>query len=270
MNKVNLYRSSRRTVAKDGNAQICFRCFFTTEFTDRDQYGVAYRESRARIYTRQICKNARYPSISMTASRDFHTLQAGIISSILFNMIPLLLCLFLSLQLYTAFSLPRIPPNNPPVSLIQIPTASNVSKPLSVHLTDNIEPLSDFPPNSSDTFAIPNTNLIIKFSEFGPTLDIAELNRLLTQAQDDIQIQIDDHGTDALAPYNMYRTWGDQDIALDVYRMTRHRITLRQFRSMVEGLGLYMIMGRRSREVKFRLLEVDSSSISVGGDIWLI
>ena len=30
-------------------------------------------------------------------------------------------------------------------------------------------------------------------------------------------------------------------------------ITLGQFRSLIEGLGLYMIKGRRARETRFRL-----------------
>ncbi len=47
-------------------------------------------------------------------------------------------------------------------------------------------------------------------------------------------------------------------------------MTLGQFRSLVEGLGLYMIKGRRSREATFRLREDGLSTQLVGGEIWFI
>ena len=49
-------------------------------------------------------------------------------------------------------------------------------------------------------------------------------------------------------------------------------ITLGQFRSLIEGLQLYMIRGRKARETRFRLSKegVVFTSNLVGGDIWLI
>ena len=49
-------------------------------------------------------------------------------------------------------------------------------------------------------------------------------------------------------------------------------ITLGQFRSLIEGLGLYMIKGRRARETRFRLSKegmVFTTNL-VGGDIWTV
>ena len=49
-------------------------------------------------------------------------------------------------------------------------------------------------------------------------------------------------------------------------------MTLGQFRSLIEGLGLYMIKGGRSREAKFGLSREgeDPWTYIAGGDIWLI
>ena len=99
------------------------------------------------------------------------------------------------------------------------------------------------------------------------------MNNLLTQAQDDIQMQINRHGTDALTPGDGYDPWGTENIALEVYKVsTDVRLTLGQFRSLIEGLGLFMVLKRRSREAKFRLLKEGgtTSTILAGGDIWLI
>lgn len=53
---------------------------------------------------------------------------------------------------------------------------------------------------------------------------------------------------------------------------TAVRMTLGQFRSLLEGLGLYMIKGGRSREAKFGLSRegADPWMDLAGGDIWLI
>ena len=53
---------------------------------------------------------------------------------------------------------------------------------------------------------------------------------------------------------------------------TARPMTLGQFRSLIEGLGLYMIKGRRSREAKFRLSREGEVPwmILAGGGIWLI
>lgn len=166
-----------------------------------------------------------------------------------------LICLSSLFRSHTALSLPSIPLANPPLSLILNPAASNISKP------------------TSDTFPIPDTDLVLIFSVFGPILEVAQLNILLTQAQDDIGIQIDQHGADALTPADAHRTWRTEDIALEVYQVTTYwRLTLGQFRSLIEGLGLYMIQSRRSREAKFRLLRVEGVTMTTlaGGDIWMI
>lgn len=166
-----------------------------------------------------------------------------------------LICFQLWLQLHTAFALSIIPLTNPSLSLMQNPAASNFSKP------------------TSDIFPIPNIDLVLSFSVFGPILEISELNELLTRAQDDIQTLINRHGADLLTPDDEYTPWQTGDIALEVYKLTTDgRLTLGQFRSLIEGLGLYMIKGKRSREAKFRLLREGEISLTslAGGDIWLI
>ena len=99
------------------------------------------------------------------------------------------------------------------------------------------------------------------------------MNDLLTQAQDDIQMQISRDGADARARLNTYSPWRVDNIVLDVYRFGDiDSITLGQFRSLIEGLGLYMVNGRRARETKFRLSkegEVFTTNL-MGGDIWLL
>ena len=104
-------------------------------------------------------------------------------------------------------------------------------------------------------------------------LDKFELHALLIDAQDDVQAQITRHGADFLLPHDLYDPWQTEDIALAVYRYPDSEgMTLGQVRSMVEGLGLYMIQGGRAREARFQLLvKDDDSSTKVGaGDLWLI
>ncbi|KAF6240005.1 hypothetical protein HO173_001613 [Letharia columbiana] len=184
-----------------------------------------------------------------------------------------LICLQLWLQLHTAFALSTIPLTNPSLSLMKNPAASNFSKPTYPQLHIQLPARTDIPPTSSDIFPIPNIDLVLSFSVFGPILEISELNELLTRAQDDIQTLISRHGADLLTPDDEYAPWHTGDIALEVYKVTTDgRLTLGQFRSLIEGLGLYMIKGKRSREAKFRLLRKGEISLTslAGGDIWLI
>ena len=59
-----------------------------------------------------------------------HTCCKGTSMSMPFNMKSLFNCFYMLLQLHSAFPLPSVPSNNPlSLSLIQIPTASNLSKP---------------------------------------------------------------------------------------------------------------------------------------------
>lgn len=133
--------------------------------------------------------------------------------------------------------------------------------------------LTDIPPTSSDTFPIPDTDLVLHFDVFGPLLNIADVNELLTLAEADIQAQINRHGADALISYEGYGPWRTADIALDVYEsVIEADLTLGEFHSLIGGLGLYMVRGRRSREAKFRMTRVREASYPdlAGGDLWLI
>lgn len=153
-----------------------------------------------------------------------------------------LTCLCLLFRLHTALSLPSTPLANPPLSLIQNPVASNLSKPTYPTPHTQLQAHTEHSPTSSDTFPIPNTDLILRFSVFGTILETSELNDLLTQAQEDVQVLISRHGTDVIAADDTYRPWRSENIALEVYRVTTdRRLTLGQLRSMIEGLGLYMI-----------------------------
>lgn len=113
---------------------------------------------------------------------------------------------------------------------------------------------TDMSSTSFDTFPIPDTNLVLRFSRFGPKLGILELDSLLTKAQDDIQTDINRYGANAWGPRVEYEPWTTNNIELGVYRFTTGWVPLLgQLRSLIEGLRLYMIKERRSREVKFRL-----------------
>ncbi|CAF9916621.1 hypothetical protein IMSHALPRED_003249 [Imshaugia aleurites] len=175
--------------------------------------------------------------------------------SILPNMQYILGFIISFLQLHTAFPLPTTLLTNPSASLTQNTAASNLSKP------------------TSDTFPIPDTDLVLHFDVFGPLLNIADVNELLTLAEADIQAQINRHGADALISYEGYGPWRTADIALDVYEsVIEADLTLGEFHSLIGGLGLYMVRGRRSREAKFRMTRVREASYPdlAGGDLWLI
>lgn len=179
----------------------------------------------------------------------------GTNKSMLLNAQSPFVCICLLLHTKTVFSLPGVPLTNPSLSLIQKPAASNLSKP------------------TSDTFAIPNTDLVLNFSVFGSVLEISQLDDLLTRAQDDIQTLINRYGADARTRDEAYDPWRTGDLALEIYRVTMPvRLTLGQFRSLIEGLWLYMIQNRRSREAIFRLLRESEHSLTTlaGGDLWLI
>ena len=86
-------------------------------------------------------------------------------------------------------------------------------------------------------------------------------------------MQINRHGTGAIAPLNRYNPWYAHNIVLDVYSASaREGMTLGQFRSLIEGLGLYMIKGKRSREARFLLSKEGELFLTnlAGGDIWSI
>ncbi len=154
-----------------------------------------------------------------------------------------LICLCSLPQLHTA--LPLLPLTNPSLS-IQNPAASNLSKPMYPPPYTQPQAHTDISPTSYDTFSIPNTDLVINFSSFGPILNILELNDLLTRAQDDLQTLINRHGADTPIPDDGYDPWRNQEIALEVYRVsTSATLTLGQFHSLIEGLWLYMIQERR-------------------------
>lgn len=196
-----------------------------------------------------------------------------------FNMKFPLFCFLMLLQLRFAFSLPSLPSNNPPsLSLIQNPAASNLSKPTCLptplpHLPPpthrKLHPLADIPPYSSDTFRIPDTDLVLNFESFGPILDIFDLRTLLTQAQDDIQTDVTRRGADATAPSHIYAPWLTRGIALQLHVMTR-AATLGQLGGLLEGLQLYLVKQGRARATRFRVLEQTSdwSVVLVVGEIW--
>ena len=62
-------------------------------------------------------------------SDNFSSMYKGTDSSMRFNMISPLLCLYSLLQLHAAFSLPSVPLNSPSLSLVSNPVAFNLSKP---------------------------------------------------------------------------------------------------------------------------------------------
>ena len=157
-----------------------------------------------------------------------------------------LICLCLLPQSHTAFSLPSVPLINPSLSVIRNPAVSNLSKPMYPPPYIQPQAYTDISPISYDTFSIPNTDLVIYFTIFGPLLDILELNELLARAQDDLQTLINRLGADALLADVGYDPWQQQDIALEVYRVsTSVSATLGQCHSLIEGLWLYMIQERR-------------------------
>lgn len=197
----------------------------------------------------------------------------GTNKSMLLNAQSPFVCICLLLHTKTVFSLPGVPLTNPSLSLIQKPAASNLSKPTYPSRYTQIQVRTNIPPTSSDTFAIPNTDLVLNFSVFGSVLEISQLDDLLTRAQDDIQTLINRYGADARTRDEAYDPWRTGDLALEIYRVTMPvRLTLGQFRSLIEGLWLYMIQNRRSREAIFRLLRESEHSLTTlaGGDLWLI
>ena len=60
---------------------------------------------------------------------SFSSIYKGTSSRMRFNMISPLICFYSLLQLHAAFSLPSIPLNSPPLSLVSNPVAFNLSKP---------------------------------------------------------------------------------------------------------------------------------------------
>ena len=127
-----------------------------------------------------------------------------------------------------------------------------------------MHPQTDLPPTSSDTFPIPYTNLILRFEAFGPLLNRLELNELLHEVQNDIQTLINERDVDAPTPYDGYHLWQNEDIVFDIEPLTPLR--LGQFRSLMEGLELYMIdgekiYGRRCREATFSLLREGEGNV---------
>lgn len=198
-------------------------------------------------------------------------IQKGANKSTLPNTQFLLICFYSSLQFHTAFSLPSIPLTIAPLPLIQNPAASNLSKPTYFPSHTQLQPHTDIPPTSYDAFPIPDTDLILKFGVFGPSLEIFELNDLITRAQEDIRIQINQYGADALTPNDGYHPWRTEEIVLEIHKGTPGRLlTLGQFRSLIEGLRLYMIQKRRSRELTFWLTREGEFAFTslAGGDIW--
>lgn len=177
------------------------------------------------------------------------------------------------LQLHTALSLPSISLISPSLSLVQDPAASNLSKPMYPTPYTQLQALTNIPSASFETFPIPNTDLILNFSHFEKLVDIFEMDDLLHNVQDNIQSQIDRHGAQYLAPDDEYGPWRTDHTELEFCKASENvRLTLGQFRSMVEGLVTYMVFWSRSREATFRLLRKGeiSSTILAGGAIWMI
>lgn len=95
-------------------------------------------------------------------------------------------------------------------------------------------------------------------------LNITELHELLHKVQIDIQTLINDSGVDAPTPFDEYHLWTNEDIVFDIEPLTQ--VTLGQFRSLIEGLELYMIdgvkiYGRRHREATFSLLREGEGNV---------
>lgn len=84
-------------------------------------------------------------------------------------------------------------------------------------------------------------------------------------------MQINVRGAGATASLDRNYPWISENIAFDVYRVNRIvHMTLGEFRSLIEGLVLYMVKGRRSREARF-LVSKEGDVIMTnlaGGDIW--
>lgn len=222
------------------------------------------------IYIRQRMLSV-YPSMVFVSRTPSYTYTQPSVQNMRFKMVPPLTRLYFLLQLHAAFSLPSTRLNPPSLSLISNSPALNLSKPTYIPIDTHFEADTDTPPCSSDKFPIPNTELVVYFERFGSLVEASELNDLLTQAQEDIQVQINVRGASATASLNRNYPWISDNIAFDVYRINRIvHMTLGEFRSLVEGLVLYMVKGRRSREASFlvsREGEVITTNLA-RGDIW--
>ena len=222
------------------------------------------------IYIRQRMLSV-YPSMVFVSRTPSYTYAQPSVQSMRFKMVPPVTRLYFLLQLHAAFSLPSTRLNTSSLSLISNPPALNLSKPTCVLSHTHFEADTDIPLCSSDRFSIPNTELVIYFDRFGPLVELSELNDLLTQVKEEIQVQINVRGAGATAFLNRSYPWISDNIAFDVYRVNRIvHMTLGEFRSLVEGLVLYMIKGRRSREARFLVSkegEVIMTNLA-GGDIW--
>ena len=174
----------------------------------------------------------------------------------------LLAYLFLTLLTSFTSSLPAVPliftpvsltPSSPALGLVQSPELSQS------RYTDTFlpGPVADQRDCRVDVFPVPDTDLTLHIDPFGPPLDPKDLVSSLQQASNDIQRQIDQSSVNAASIDRWYTHNSADGLVLEVWSRslsTEGCASLGELRTVIDGLSLYMLQGRRSGAVAFQVI----------------
>ena len=114
-----------------------------------------------------------------------------------------------------------------------------------------------------DVVPIPETDLTLHVDPFGPPLVLTDLLSSLQQASNDIQHQIDQSSANAASIDRWYTHKSADGFVLEVWSRslsTEGCASLGELRTVIDGLSLYMLQGRRSRAVAFQVIHNHSDT----------
>lgn len=92
----------------------------------------------------------------------------------------------------------------------------------------------------------------------GPFLDPADLNSFVLEASNDIQYQINQSSVNAASSTRGYTYKSDDGFVLELWSRSltpKGYASLGELRTIIDGLSLYMMQGRRSRAVQFQVVQ---------------
>ena len=100
--------------------------------------------------------------------------------------------------------------------------------------------------------------MTLRLQLVGPFLDPADLNSFVLEASNDIQYQINQSSVNAASSTRGYTYKSDDGFVLELWSRSltpKGYASLGELRTIIDGLSLYMMQGKRSRAVQFQVVQ---------------